>query len=66
MTGRDPLSLGSLAGAGTGLIGAIFAGLLLGLAAARYAHWEWAVPVGIVAGFVGGVVSMYRRISSAM
>ena len=66
MRARDPLSLANLAGAGTGLIGTIVAGLLLGLGLARYAHWEWAVPVGIIAGFVAGIVSMYRRISSLM
>lgn len=66
MKGQAPLSLAQLAGAGTGLIGTIFAGLLLGYIVARYAHWEWGLPVGIVAGFVAGIVSMYRRISSQM
>ena len=66
MTGRAPLSLADLAGAGSGLIGTIVAGLLLGLIAAHYAHWEWAVPVGIVFGFLAGIVSTYRRIASLM
>ncbi len=66
MKDQGPLSLAQLAGAGTGLIGTIFAGLLLGYIVARYAHWEWGLPVGIVAGFVAGMVSMYRRISSQM
>jgi len=60
---QTPLSLGALAGAGTGIIGTIVAGLLLGYLAARYLHWSWALPVGIVMGFVAGVVSMYQRLS---
>ena len=63
MRDQTPLSLGELAGAGTGIIGTIVAGLLLGYLAARYLHWSWALPVGIVMGFVAGVVSMYRRLS---
>ena len=63
MKQQTPLSLGELAGAGTGIIGTIVAGLLLGYLAARYLHWSWALPVGIVMGFVAGVVSMYRRLS---
>ena len=62
----DPLSLANLAGAGMGVIGSIVVGLLLGLAAARYAHWDWAVPAGIVLGFVAGVVAMFRRLSAQM
>lgn len=63
MKEQTPLSLGELAGAGTGIIGTIVAGLLLGYLAARYLHWNWALPLGIVMGFVAGVVSMYRRLS---
>jgi F0F1-type ATP synthase assembly protein I len=66
MKEQGPLSLAQLAGAGTGLIGPIFIGLLLGYVVARYAPWEWGLPVGIVAGFVAGMISMYRRISSLM
>jgi F0F1-type ATP synthase assembly protein I len=60
---QTPLSLGELAGAGTGIIGTIVAGLFLGYLAARYLHWSWALPVGIIVGFVTGVVSMYQRLS---
>ena len=63
MKEQTPLSLGALAGAGTGIIGTIVAGLLLGYLASRYLHWSWALPVGIVMGFVAGVVSMYQRLS---
>jgi F0F1-type ATP synthase assembly protein I len=62
----SPLSLAELAGAGTAVIGAVVVGLLLGLAAARYLHWDWGVPVGIVLGFVAGLVSMFRRLSVMM
>jgi len=60
---QTPLSLAQLAGAGTGMIAAIVIGLLLGLGAARYLHWNWALPGGIVLGFAGGMVAMYRRVS---
>jgi F0F1-type ATP synthase assembly protein I len=60
---QSPLSLGELAGAGTSIIGTIVAGLILGYLCARYLHWSWALPIGIVMGFVAGIVSMYRRLS---
>lgn len=63
MKEQTPLSLGQLAGAGTGIIGSIASGLILGYLAARYLHWNWALPIGIVMGFVTGVVSMYQRLS---
>jgi F0F1-type ATP synthase assembly protein I len=63
---QTPLSLGQLAGAGTTVIGTIVVGLFLGIAAARYLHWEWALPAGVVLGFVAGIFSMYRRISNLM
>ena len=66
MKEQTPLSLAQLAGAGTSLIGAIVVGMLLGYAAARYAHWEWALPCGILLGFVGGMIIMYRRISAQL
>jgi hypothetical protein len=62
----SPLSLAQLAGAGTSVIATLVVGLLLGLAAARYLHWDWAVPVGVVVGFVAGIVSMFRRLSVLM
>jgi F0F1-type ATP synthase assembly protein I len=61
-----PLSLAQLAGAGTSVIGSIMVGLVLGYVVARYLHWEWALPVFIVLGFVAGIVSMYRRLSGQM
>jgi hypothetical protein len=62
----SPLSLAVLAGAGTSVIVTLVAGLLLGLGAARYLHWEWAVPVGVIVGFAAGIASMFRRLSSLM
>ena len=64
MRPQTPLSLAQLAGAGTSMIGAIVMGMLLGYALARYAHWSWALPAGVLLGFVAGFVSLYRRISS--
>jgi F0F1-type ATP synthase assembly protein I len=63
---QSPLSLAQLAGAGTTVIGTLVVGLLLGLAAARVLHWEWAVPVGIIVGFAAGIASMFRRLSAYM
>ena len=54
-----------LAGAGSSIIGTLVVGLLLGLAAAKYLHWEWAAPVGLILGFIAGIVSAYRRFSSS-
>ena len=48
------------------VIGTLIVGLALGLAAARYLHWEWAVPAGVVLGFIAGIVSMFRRLSTLM
>jgi len=62
----SPLSLAQLAGAGTSVIVTLVAGLLLGLAAARFLHWEWAVPVGIIVGFAAGIASMFKRLSTLM
>ncbi len=61
-----PLSVGQLAGAGTAVIATIAVGLLLGYAAARYLGWTWALPVGVVLGFIAGIVGMYRRIAQFM
>jgi F0F1-type ATP synthase assembly protein I len=60
---QSPLSLGELAGAGTRIIGTIVAGMILGYLAARYLGWNWALPVGIIMGFIAGVVSMYQQLS---
>lgn len=66
MKEQTPLSLSQLAGAGTGLIGTLVVGFSLGYVAARYLHWSWALPVGIVAGFIAGMVALYRRISALL
>ncbi|HKW44911.1 MAG TPA: AtpZ/AtpI family protein [Candidatus Eremiobacteraceae bacterium] len=66
MKQSSPLSLARLAGAGTTVIATLIVGLLLGLAAARLLHWEWAVPVGVLLGFAAGFVSLFRRLSSIM
>ncbi len=61
-----PLNVGSLAGVGMTLVGTVVVGLLLGLAAARYLGWPWAVPVGIIFGFIAGMVSMFRQLRAQM
>ena len=66
MKEQRPLALAELAGAGMSVIGAVVVGLLLGLAAARWLQWSWAVPAGVVAGFAGGLVAMFRRLSTLM
>jgi F0F1-type ATP synthase assembly protein I len=54
-----------LAGAGSSIVGTLVVGLLLGLAAAKFLHWEWAPPIGLIFGFVAGIVSAYRRFASS-
>lgn len=66
MKQQTPLRMGQLAGAGMTVIGTLIIGLLLGLLAAKYLHWQWAVIVGILVGFTAGIVSMFRQISSQM
>ena len=66
MKAQSPLSLAQLAGAGTSVIVCVVAGLLLGLAAAHYLGWDFAVPAGVILGFAAGIVSMFRRLSSMM
>ena len=60
---QTPASLGMLAGAGTLIVGNVVVGFVLGYFAARYLHWTWALPFGIILGFISGFVSMYRRLS---
>ena len=66
MKDQTPLSLGQLAGAGTAVAGTLVVGLVLGYLGARFLGWNWALPAGVVLGFVAGVVGMYRRISNMM
>jgi F0F1-type ATP synthase assembly protein I len=35
----------------------------LGWLGERYLHWELAVPLGILLGFVAGLVSLFRQFS---
>jgi F0F1-type ATP synthase assembly protein I len=63
---QPPLKLGSLAAAGMTVVGALVVGLAAGLLIAKYAHWEWAVPVGLLLGFIGGLISMFRQISTQL
>lgn len=58
-----PLSLAKLGGVGFSLIANVLVGGLLGFAAYRYLHWSWAVPAGILVGFVAGFISMFRQLS---
>jgi F0F1-type ATP synthase assembly protein I len=42
----------------------VIVGLLLGLAANKYLHWSWAVPAGVLVGFVAGFLSMFRQLAN--
>lgn len=64
MTGQDPLSASRLAGVGFSLFANVIVGLLLGLAANKYLHWSWAVPAGVLVGFVSGFFSMFRQLKN--
>ncbi len=63
MSGKPPLSLASLGAIGFSLIANVIAGGLLGFAAYKFLNWGWAVPVGILVGFVSGFLSMFRQLS---
>jgi hypothetical protein len=63
MSGKPPLSLASLGGIGFSLIANVIAGGLLGFAAYKFLNWGWALPVGILMGFVLGFFSMFRQLS---
>jgi F0F1-type ATP synthase assembly protein I len=66
MKQQNPLSLAALGGAGMSVIGTLVVGFLLGWLASRTLHWDWAIPVGIVLGFVAGIISMFRQLSNKM
>ena len=66
MKQQSPLSLAQLGSAGMSVFGTLLVGFLLGWLASRYLHWDWAIPVGIVMGFVAGIVSMFRQLSARM
>ncbi len=61
--GGKALTTVQLAGAGFSVVATIFVGLLLGLAAAKYLHWLFAIPVGLILGFVAGIVSLFRQLA---
>lgn len=62
----SPVTLANLAGAGTIVIGSLVMGLVIGLAAARFLHWDWAVSAGIIVGFAAGIALLFRRLSTYM
>lgn len=66
MKQQNPLSLAALSGAGMTVIGTLVVGFFLGWLASRTLHWDWAIPIGIVLGFIAGIVSMFRQLSSKM
>jgi F0F1-type ATP synthase assembly protein I len=61
---QTPLSLGRLAGVGFTIIGNVIVGLLLGVALYKFLHWSWAVPAGVLLGFVSGFFSMIRQLKT--
>jgi F0F1-type ATP synthase assembly protein I len=63
MKPSEPLALSRLSGVGFTVVGTIIVGFALGLLANKFLHAPWAVPVGIVAGFVAGMVSMFRQLA---
>jgi F0F1-type ATP synthase assembly protein I len=66
MKQQNPLTLAQLGSAGMSVFGTLLVGFLLGWVASRFLHWDWAIPVGIVLGFVAGIVSMFRQLSARM
>lgn len=66
MKQQSPLTLAQLGSAGMSVFGTLIVGFLLGWLGSRLLHWDWAIPVGIVLGFVAGIVSMFRQLASRM
>jgi hypothetical protein len=64
MSGKPPLSLAVLGGIGFSLIANVIVGGLLGFAAFKFLNWGWAVPVGILAGFVSGFFAMFHQLKA--
>lgn len=62
MSGKEPLSLAGLGSIGFTLIANVIAGGLLGFAAYKFLNWGWALPVGILVGFVSGFFAMFRQL----
>jgi F0F1-type ATP synthase assembly protein I len=66
MKQQNPLTLAQLGSAGMSVIGTLIVGFFLGLLAHKFLHWDWAVPVGIVLGFIAGMLSTFRQLSARM
>jgi uncharacterized membrane protein YeaQ/YmgE (transglycosylase-associated protein family) len=66
MKQQNPLSLAQLGSAGLSVFGTLIVGFLLGWLAARLLHWDYAIPIGIVLGFITGIVSMFRQLAVRM
>jgi F0F1-type ATP synthase assembly protein I len=66
MKQQNPLSLAQLGSAGMSVIGTLVVGFALGWLASRFLRWDWAIPVGIILGFVAGLVSMFRQLAQRM
>jgi len=64
MKQQTPLSVSRLATAGFSLFGNVIVGALLGFLVNYYLHWSWAVPVGILLGFIAGFASMFRQLTA--
>jgi F0F1-type ATP synthase assembly protein I len=63
---QPPLGVAQLGGAGMTVIGTLVVGFALGWLASKYLHWDWAIPIGIVLGFIAGMVSTFRQLASRM
>jgi F0F1-type ATP synthase assembly protein I len=66
MKQQSPLTLAQLGTAGMSVFGTLIVGFLLGWLASRVLHWDLAIPIGIILGFVAGIVSMFRQLASRM
>jgi F0F1-type ATP synthase assembly protein I len=66
MKQQSPPSLAQLGSAGVSVLGTLIVGFLLGWLAWKLLHWDFAIPIGIVLGFVAGIVSMFRQLAARM
>lgn len=48
------------------IVSTLIVGFALGWMGTKFLHWDWAIPVGILLGFIAGMISIFRQLASKM